>query len=90
MTQWARFDNKGETGFGIVEGGAIRVHKGDMFGRPEATSKMLKLADVRLLVPCQPTKMIALWNNFHALAAKLNLRPEQKVVLTQPVGYPAR
>ena len=73
MTQWARFDNKGETGFGIVEGGAIRVHKGDMFGRPEATSKTLKLADVRLLMPCQPTKMIALWNNFHALAAKLNV-----------------
>ena len=73
MTQWARFDNKGETGFGIVEGGAIRVHKGDMFGRPEATSKTLNLADVRLLMPCQPTKMIALWNNFHALAAKLNV-----------------
>jgi 2-keto-4-pentenoate hydratase/2-oxohepta-3-ene-1,7-dioic acid hydratase in catechol pathway len=73
MTQWARFETKGETGFGIVEGGTIRVHKGDMFGRSEATGKTVKLAEVRLLMPCLPTKMIALWNNFHALAAKLNV-----------------
>jgi 2-keto-4-pentenoate hydratase/2-oxohepta-3-ene-1,7-dioic acid hydratase in catechol pathway len=26
---------------------------------------------VRLLAPCQPGKIVALWNNFHALAAKL-------------------
>ena len=28
---------------------------------------------VRLLTPTEPTKVIALWNNFHALGAKLKL-----------------
>lgn len=28
--------------------------------------------------------------NKEELAKKLNLRPEQKVMLTQPVGYPAK
>ena len=38
-----------------------------------ATGTTHALADVRLLCPTTPTKVIALWNNFHALAAKLNL-----------------
>ena len=30
----------------------------------------LKLSDVQVRTPCQPSKMICLWNNFHQLAAK--------------------
>ena len=33
----------------------------------------LQLGDVELLAPTVPSKIIALWNNFHALAAKLNV-----------------
>jgi 2-keto-4-pentenoate hydratase/2-oxohepta-3-ene-1,7-dioic acid hydratase in catechol pathway len=44
-----------------------------MFNNPKDTGKTLKLAEVKLLMPCLPTKMIALWNNFRALAAKLNV-----------------
>jgi hypothetical protein len=32
---------------------------------------MLALGDVAVLAPTEPTKIVALWNNFHALAAKL-------------------
>ena len=44
-----------------------------MFADPEPTGKTLSLAAVKLLMPTQPTKVIALWNNFAALGEKLGL-----------------
>ena len=73
MTQWVRFRHQDQTRFGTLEGAQIEVHSGDMFGVSKANGTRLALADVELLSPCEPTKVIALWNNFHALAAKLNV-----------------
>jgi len=70
---WIRFEHDGTTGFGTLTDGEIRVHEGDMFNGNQPTNKTLALGDVVTLTPCTPGKMIALWNNFHALAAKLNL-----------------
>src|SRR6266702_8657468 len=75
MRQWLRFRNSGATGFGTLTPSGISVHEGEMFGRNAASGKMLALSEVELLAPCAPTKIVALWNNFHALAAKLN-QPE--------------
>ncbi len=77
MTAWLRFARGGLTGFGTLEDETIAVHEGDMLGEARPTGEILGLADVQLLTPTQPSKMIALWNNFHALAAKLEL-PEPK------------
>ena len=43
-----------------------------MFADPTLTGETLALNAVKLLIPCQPRKMVALWNNFRALAEKLN------------------
>jgi 2-keto-4-pentenoate hydratase/2-oxohepta-3-ene-1,7-dioic acid hydratase in catechol pathway len=72
MTQWLRFEHKGRGEFGTLKDGAIAVHSGDMFGSAKPAGATVKLADVRVLTPCQPSKMICLWNNFHQLAAKFN------------------
>jgi len=82
MTLWGRFDHNGAIGFGTFDGDTINIHKGDMFGACEPTGGTLALADVKLLAPCEPTKMIALWNNFHALAAKMDVaEPEEPLYL---------
>lgn len=73
MTQWIRFRHQDQTGFGTLSGQDIVVHHGDMFDSPKANGKTLSLADVELLAPTTPSKVIALWNNFHALAAKLDV-----------------
>lgn len=73
MTQWVRFRHQDQTNFGTLDGAQIVVQSGDMFGVSKANGTRLALADVELLSPCMPTKVIALWNNFHALAAKLNV-----------------
>ena len=70
---WIRFEHAGRTGFGTLEGERVREHAGDLFGANDATSATHALADVRLLSPSAPTKVVALWNNFHALATKLGL-----------------
>jgi len=71
MTQWIRFAESGVTGFGRLEGTQISVHSGDMFGAPEPAGRTVELAAVEVLTPTAAGKMIALWNNFRALAAKL-------------------
>lgn len=71
MTHWMRFEYQGKTGFGSLQGEKISVHGGDMFDSPSATGESLELGDVKVLTPTEPTKMVALWNNYHALAAKM-------------------
>jgi 2-keto-4-pentenoate hydratase/2-oxohepta-3-ene-1,7-dioic acid hydratase in catechol pathway len=72
MTQWVRFRSAdGHVGFGGLERDQILEYAGDMYGAPAATGRILPRTAVTLLCPCSPSKIIALWNNFHALAAKL-------------------
>ena len=71
MTQWLRFQHQGKSGLGQVQGDEIAVYSGDLFKQPTATGETLKLADVTLDIPCTPSKMVALVDNFHALVSKL-------------------
>lgn len=73
MAQWLRFERHGAAEFGAVAAGVVAVHRGCMFDDPRPTGEHLPLDSVRLLPPAQPAKMIALWNNFRALGAKLGL-----------------
>lgn len=71
MARWLRFSQQGAIGFGQLNGDTIRVFEGEMFGTSVETGESLPLAGVKVLTPCEPTKMVALWNNFRALAEKL-------------------
>jgi len=63
-------------------GYVITLHRGDIFAAAEPTSERLALASVRVLAPTQPSKMIALWNNFRALGAKLGVpAPDEPLYL---------
>lgn len=89
MAQWIRFERGGKIGFGTVENGTITVYDGELFGANKPTGDRVALADVRVLTPCTPSKMICLWNNFHQLAAKNNfLVPEEPLYfLKAPNAY---
>ncbi len=89
MVQWLRYELAGKPGFGTLEDGMIAVHNGDMFARATPTGETVKLAAVKVLTPCRPSKMICLWNNFHQLAAKNNfLVPDEPLYfLKAPNAY---
>lgn len=71
--QWVRFREGDAVRFGTLEGERVRVWHGNMFEYPQRGDRTVALADVRLLTPVQPSKVIALWNNFKALGEKLKL-----------------
>jgi ketopantoate reductase len=71
---WVRFaERDGSARFGTLEGDRVRLWHGNMFEYPQRGDRTIAVADVRLLLPVQPTKVIALWNNFRALGDKLGL-----------------
>jgi 2-keto-4-pentenoate hydratase/2-oxohepta-3-ene-1,7-dioic acid hydratase in catechol pathway len=71
MAQWLRFQHQGKSGLGQVQGEQIIVYSGDLFQDPKPTGETLKLADVTIDIPCTPSKMVAMVDNFHALVTKL-------------------
>jgi len=86
---WVRFLEGDAERFGTLEGERIRVWHGNMFEYPQRGDRTVARADVRLLTPVQPTKVIALWNNFKALGAKLGLaEPAEPLYLVKtPNSY---
>ncbi|WP_298255238.1 fumarylacetoacetate hydrolase family protein [Bradyrhizobium sp.] len=71
MKHWIRYRHRGEAGFGTLDGDTILQHVGNMFEAPQASGRKIARNEVELVAPTTPSKVIALWNNFHALAAKL-------------------
>jgi len=72
MARWVRFlDSGGSTALGRLEEHGIAQYEGDLFAAPVATGRTLAADAVRLLAPCVPGKVVGLWNNYRALAAKL-------------------
>jgi 2-keto-4-pentenoate hydratase/2-oxohepta-3-ene-1,7-dioic acid hydratase in catechol pathway len=71
MAQWLRFQHQGKNGLGQLQGEQIAVYSGDLFGQPKPTGETIKLAEVTIDIPCTPSKMVAMVDNFHALVTKL-------------------
>ena len=87
--RWVRFSVANEVGFGTLNDEKIQAYSGDMFIGALATGVQHSLAEVKLLAPTVPSKVIALWNNFMVLAAKLDLQTplEPLYFLKSPNSY---
>lgn len=66
MTRYARFQIGNTIAYGLVEGDQIRQIAGDLFGSWKQTDKTYPLPDVKLLVPAQPTKVLAMAGNYRS------------------------
>ncbi len=87
MTQWIRFSMRSGAGFGILADDIIHVHEGEMFGASQPTGAMLPLESVGVEMPCVPSKLIALWNNSHAVAAAQSLEiPQDPLFFIKPAN----
>ena len=88
-TARVRFRHEGREAFGVLHDGHIALPGGDMFAGATATGHNVALADVQLLMPVRPGKVLALWNNFGQLAAKLGLTApaEPLYFMKSPNGY---
>jgi 2-keto-4-pentenoate hydratase/2-oxohepta-3-ene-1,7-dioic acid hydratase in catechol pathway len=84
--QWARFrSNDGRIGFGVFGDTHIDEYEGDLFGASRPTGRTIARAACTLQSPCTPSKIVALWNNFHALKVKLGKStPTHPLFLIKP------
>jgi len=74
--RWARFrSSDGGIGFGVLEDAQITEYEGDMFGASRPTGRTVARGACALEAPCTPSKIVALWNNFHALGRKIGKAP---------------
>jgi 2-dehydropantoate 2-reductase len=89
MAKWIRFEKGGKAGFGTLEDDTIAVHTGELFADAKPSGQTLKLSGVQILTPCEPSKMICLWNNFHQLAAKNDFKQPKEPLwfLKAPNSY---
>ncbi|MFI4869244.1 MAG: fumarylacetoacetate hydrolase family protein [Steroidobacterales bacterium] len=88
MTHWARFQAaSGRIGFGVLNHQGITEYQGSPFEEPTRTAATVPNGTFTLLSPCMPSKIIALWNNFHALGAKLGkAAPSHPLYLIKPAS----
>jgi 2-keto-4-pentenoate hydratase/2-oxohepta-3-ene-1,7-dioic acid hydratase in catechol pathway len=65
MTRYIRYTTPGGSPtYGILEGETIRELSGDLFQSPRPTGKTVRRADVTLLAPVVPSKVIAVGLNY--------------------------
>ncbi len=100
METWMRFlSSDGNVAFGQVEDGYLHEHLS--LEQPVPTGAVLPISAFKAIAPCAPRKVVALWNNFDALAAKLGkpvpahplflIKPAESVIGTDaPIRRPAQ
>ncbi|MFV2067963.1 MAG: fumarylacetoacetate hydrolase family protein [Pirellulales bacterium] len=66
VTRFVRFRSGDTIAYGILEGETIRQISGDLFGQWKPTGATHRLADVKLLVPTRPSKVLALAGNYRS------------------------
>ena len=64
MIQYIRYRSGSSTSYGILEGDTVREIQGGLFGSRAPSGVSHKLADVKLLAPCEPGKIMAVGLNY--------------------------
>lgn len=59
-----RFEHQGSIAYGVLEGDAVRTISGNPFNGGTETGQTVSLRQVKLLWPCEPTKILAVGLNY--------------------------
>lgn len=70
-----RYSTGTDAAFGVVDDGQVRAVDGDPFGRFTAGAVVGDLADVTLLAPSVPTKVVCAGRNYRSLLAEQGREP---------------
>lgn len=62
--KYVRFEHEGDAAYGIWDGDVVRELEGDIFDGATANGRELPAAETRLLVPCRPSKVLAVGLNY--------------------------
>jgi 2-keto-4-pentenoate hydratase/2-oxohepta-3-ene-1,7-dioic acid hydratase in catechol pathway len=78
MSTYVRFEAEGNISYGILEGTSIHQLSGPCYDLPPATGRHFESSAVKLLVPCEPPKILAVGQNYisHLGERKTPVKPE--------------
>ena len=66
MTRFVRYRTGGGSAYGIVDGDAVRELRDGLLGSHTASGVTHTLADLKLLCPCEPSKVVAVGRNYRS------------------------
>jgi len=80
-----RFQYKSTIAYGLVEGETVYALEGELYGQFQRGAAVAPLATVRLLAPCQPSKVVAVGLNYrdHAVETR-NALPAEPLLFLKP------
>lgn len=64
VTRFVRYATAGRNAYGILEENRIRELKGNFLHDVTPTGEVVDVADVKLLAPCEPSKVLAVGRNY--------------------------
>ncbi|GAB6099906.1 fumarylacetoacetate hydrolase family protein [Halanaerocella petrolearia] len=84
--QLVRFNNQqGEVEYGVLKNQEVQVITGEITGDYQLTDKSYSLAEVELLAPCQPSKVVCVGLNYKDHAQELDMElPEEPIIFLKP------
>jgi len=77
--RYLRFAHGDEVAFGILEGDRVRRLAGDLYSQPSKTDTTHALADIQILVPTEPTQVLALAGNYRSHLSDSEIPPKFKI-----------
>lgn len=83
---YLRFETEGRARYGLLQGKTVSELAASYFGKYEKTGKKYRLSKVRLLMPCHPSKIVAMGLNYsdHARELKMPMPLEPLFFLKAP------
>jgi 2-keto-4-pentenoate hydratase/2-oxohepta-3-ene-1,7-dioic acid hydratase in catechol pathway len=64
VAYYVRYEQRGKRAYGLLEKDTIREIRGGLFGAKTLTGAKVKLADAKLLYPCEPATVLAVGLNY--------------------------
>lgn len=84
VTHYIRYVAKGKTSYGLLQGNTVRELSGNFLSDTTPTGTTLPLAEVRLLPPCEPSKVLAVGRNYQSHLGERSAPPTPGVFLKLP------
>lgn len=72
VTTYVRYEHNGAISYGILEGETIHQLRGNVFESPERTGVTMTMGEVNLLIPSEPTKVLAAGLNYRSHLGQAN------------------
>ena len=66
ITRYVRYSKQGTTSYGILDGDSVRELKSNFLRDVTPTGTVVPLDNVKLLAPCEPSKVIAVGRNYRS------------------------